>query len=77
LRAPYGSATPRSSPALPDDRRRRERYEQLIAQHYESGKAVNAAMVFEIDDVIDPADTRRWVGDVVGGWRGPEGPGRS
>ena len=27
---------------------------------YETGKALNAAALFEIDDVIDPADTRRW-----------------
>jgi acetyl-CoA carboxylase carboxyltransferase component len=30
-----------------------------VAKAYESGKAVNAASVFELDDVIDPADTRR------------------
>ena len=28
---------------------------------YEHGKALNAASHFEIDDVIDPADTRRWI----------------
>ncbi len=28
---------------------------------YEHGKAVNAASHFEIDDVIDPADSRRWI----------------
>ena len=28
---------------------------------YEHGKAVNMASYFEIDDVIDPADTRRWI----------------
>ena len=28
---------------------------------YERGKALNAASLFEIDDVIDPADTRRWM----------------
>jgi hypothetical protein len=28
---------------------------------YEKGKALNAAALFEIDDVIDPADTRRWI----------------
>jgi acetyl-CoA carboxylase carboxyltransferase component len=32
--------------------------EQLIAGAYERGKALNVASVFEIDDVIDPADTR-------------------
>jgi acetyl-CoA carboxylase carboxyltransferase component len=28
---------------------------------YEHGKAINAASHFEIDDVIDPADSRRWI----------------
>lgn len=31
---------------------------------YHRGKATNTASHFEIDDVIDPADTRRWI---VGG----------
>lgn len=35
--------------------------DHLIAQAYERSKAVNIASVFEIDDVIDPADTRRWI----------------
>jgi acetyl-CoA carboxylase carboxyltransferase component len=28
---------------------------------YEHGKAINSASYFEIDDVIDPADSRRWI----------------
>ena len=28
---------------------------------YEHGKATNTASHFEIDDVIDPMDSRRWV----------------
>ncbi len=55
--------------ALSDEHQRRQRYSELLARHYESGKAVNAAMVFEIDDVIDPADTRQWITDVVGAWQ--------
>jgi len=35
--------------------------DHLIAQAYEHSKALNIASVFEIDDVIDPADTRRWI----------------
>jgi acetyl-CoA carboxylase carboxyltransferase component len=31
---------------------------QLIARAYEHGKALNVASAFEIDDVIDPAETR-------------------
>jgi acetyl-CoA carboxylase carboxyltransferase component len=28
---------------------------------YTHGKALNTATYFEIDDVIDPADSRRWI----------------
>ena len=34
-------------------------YQQMVARMYEHGKALNAASHFEIDDVIDPADSRR------------------
>ncbi len=45
-----------------DDPEERERvFEEMVARMYEHGKALNAATFFEIDDVIDPADTRRWI----------------
>jgi acetyl-CoA carboxylase carboxyltransferase component len=28
---------------------------------YERGKALNTASLFELDNVIDPAETRKWV----------------
>ncbi len=40
----------------------RERlFQELVARMYEIGKALSTASYFEIDDVIDPADTRRWL----------------
>ena len=33
----------------------------MVADAYERGKALSTATLFEIDDVIDPADTRSWV----------------
>ena len=36
-------------------------YEQMVARMYEHGKAVNTASTFELDDVIDPLDSRRWI----------------
>lgn len=36
-------------------------YETKLAELYSVGKALNVATYFELDDVIDPADTRRWV----------------
>lgn len=38
-----------------------EMFEQLVSLAQERGKAVNIADHFEIDDVIDPADTRQTV----------------
>ncbi len=36
-------------------------YEKLVAKMYNAGKALNTAMHFEIDEVIDPADSRHWI----------------
>jgi acetyl-CoA carboxylase carboxyltransferase component len=45
-----------------EDRQEREKlYEQLVAQLRERGKAINMASYLEIDSVIDPADTRKWI----------------
>jgi acetyl-CoA carboxylase carboxyltransferase component len=44
--------------AITDPAERQQRYEQLVASYYERGKALSTAAAFEIDDVIDPADTR-------------------
>ncbi len=44
--------------AIADPVARRARYEELVAEQYARGKALSTAMAFEIDDVIDPADTR-------------------
>ena len=44
-----------------DPYKRKELYEQLVAKMYESGKALSTATYFEIDDVIDPAESRRWI----------------
>ncbi len=41
--------------------RRRGEYGRLVADAYERGSALNNASVFGIDDVIDPAETRRWI----------------
>jgi acetyl-CoA carboxylase carboxyltransferase component len=47
--------------AIEDTQKREELYEQLVAQLYERGKAINMASYLEIDAVIDPADTRKWL----------------
>jgi acetyl-CoA carboxylase carboxyltransferase component len=35
--------------------------QRLVAAQYAKGKAINMAATLEIDAVIDPADTRRWL----------------
>jgi acetyl-CoA carboxylase carboxyltransferase component len=47
--------------AIKDPTEREEKFEQLVALHYEHGKAINMASVHEIDDVIDPSETRHWI----------------
>jgi acetyl-CoA carboxylase carboxyltransferase component len=44
--------------AIADDDEREERVRQATAAAQENAKALDAAALFEIDDVIDPADTR-------------------
>ncbi len=47
--------------AIEDPQARLEEYEKRVAQMYERGKAVNFATAFEIDEVIDPMETRQWI----------------
>ena len=47
--------------AIEDPAERKARYDALVAKMYEKGKALRYATVYDFDDVIDPADTRRWV----------------
>jgi acetyl-CoA carboxylase carboxyltransferase component len=47
--------------AIEDPEKRQAKFEELVAMHYEHGKAINMAAALEIDDVIDPAETRRWI----------------
>src|SRR5690606_10528709 len=54
--------------AIEDPVAREARYQELLDQHYETGKAINGAMKHEFDEVIDPIDTRRWITAALGGW---------
>jgi acetyl-CoA carboxylase carboxyltransferase component len=47
--------------AVEDPEEREQLFQQMVGRAYEHGKALNVATHFEIDDVIDPADTRRWI----------------
>jgi acetyl-CoA carboxylase carboxyltransferase component len=47
--------------AIEDPAERDSAFAEMVERMYAHGQAVNAASHFEIDDVIDPADSRRWI----------------
>ena len=47
----------------------------MVARMYEHGKAVSTASHFEIDDVIDPVDSRRWILSALPPERPPDAGG--
>ncbi|NNL86485.1 MAG: ATP-grasp domain-containing protein [Myxococcales bacterium] len=44
-----------------DPEKRNALFDEMVARMYEHGKALSMATAFEIDDVIDPAESRRWL----------------
>lgn len=65
--------------AIENDAERAELEATLIAKAYENGSALNTASHMEIDDVIDPAETRARILSVIGdtkSWRAREGKKR-
>ena len=51
--------------AIEDETERENAFKAIVAEAYERGKALNLASHFEIDDVIDPADTRMVVSELL------------
>jgi acetyl-CoA carboxylase carboxyltransferase component len=47
--------------AIEDTAERIAAYERFVAELYDIGKALNTGSHFQVDDVIDPAETRRWI----------------
>jgi acetyl-CoA carboxylase carboxyltransferase component len=47
--------------AVEDPAARKAFFDQMVAKAYEHGKGLNIASHFEIDDVIDPVDSRYWI----------------
>ena len=47
--------------ALENPAERKALYDQMVERMYQHGKAVSTASHFEIDDVIDPAESRSWI----------------
>ena len=65
--------------AVDDPEAREELFQRAGRPDVRDGKALSMASYFEIDDVIDPADTRRWITALldVGAARRCRGPARS
>ena len=60
--------------AITDPAERKAFYDKMVARMYEVGKAVNIASHFEFDDVIDPAESRRWIVAALGALPPPVPP---
>jgi len=45
--------------AVEDPTEREALFEAMVERSYANGKALNVATYFEVDDVIDPAETRQ------------------
>ena len=60
-RARSSSAIATSSRRSTDPAKRKKLFDEMVARMYQHGKAVNSASHFEIDDVIDPLESRRWI----------------
>jgi acetyl-CoA carboxylase carboxyltransferase component len=65
---------------IADPGERRRFFDEKVADEYRKGKAIRLANGFGIDDVIDPADSRFWVANLMASLRPPlprEGKKRS
>ena len=47
--------------AIENPAERKRTYQEMVDRMYERGKAVNVASHFELDAVIDPAESRHWI----------------
>jgi len=51
--------------AIDDPEERNRQFQEMVDRMYQVGKAVNIASHFEIDEVIDPADSRKWIRTIL------------
>jgi acetyl-CoA carboxylase carboxyltransferase component len=54
--------------AIDDPAAREAKFQEMVASSYAHGRASNLASCFEIDDVIDPAESRRWIASAFRGY---------
>jgi acetyl-CoA carboxylase carboxyltransferase component len=60
--------------AIADEDEREQRVRDLTAMAERNARALNAATLFELDDVIDPAETRSLIAATLAAARGPTDP---
>ena len=63
--------------AIADEAEREQRVRDLTARAYEHAKALNAAQIFELDDVIDPVETRSVIARTLTAAGNPAPSGRT
>jgi acetyl-CoA carboxylase carboxyltransferase component len=62
--------------AIEDPEARLAKFEEMVAKAYESGKALNQASLFGVDDTIDPAESRWWVASILSSLRSTQRQGK-
>ena len=62
--------------AIADEAEREQRVREVTAAAQENAKALNAAQLFELDDVIDPAETRGLIASTLAAAARPGPPPR-
>ena len=62
--------------AIDDEAERERTFQAMVDAAYEHGKALNSASHFEIDDGIDPADSRRWIATMLASAPAPPREGK-
>ena len=60
--------------AIADEAQREERVRELTVAAHEHARALNAATLFELDDVIDPAESRRLIASTLAAAESSGGP---
>ena len=63
--------------AIEDEEEREQRVREVTAAAQENAKAINAAQIFELDDVIDPAETRGAIAATLAAAGTPRASGRT
>jgi acetyl-CoA carboxylase carboxyltransferase component len=57
--------------AVADPHERDQLFAEMVERAYTNGQALNSASYFELDDVIDPAESRRWITAAFADWTPP------